>query len=281
MSSCGIIIDDFQREDGDLDVSSKYIQLMQDSLSEDSLYMRAKDTFSVIFNDLQLTEKEKAQLVSEHVASMTTSLSGAAMQTALSWVKEERDGEYTLAKVKAETEIALAQKEKVAEEICQLQKQTELTCAQILATVSGSFRENGRPSSYELDGCTPIALEDEGLKYEQTKLAQATTYQTHADAFRKSGVVTIGPDANDNIVKGRTGDNDGYTYQQSLNAERQRQAYEDSKINHLLNATGVVTGQMMSAEVNPDPEILSYMKDGMEKLLTPNSETPTPFGPTS
>ena len=278
MNSCNTQIDPFLKEDAELDVSSKYKQLMQDTLSSESLYTRAKDTFKVVFDDLQLTEKDKAQLVSEHVASMTTSLSGAAMQTALSWEKEERDGAYTLAKVKAETEVALANSEKIAEEICKMQKETALVCAQITATISGSFRDNGIPTGYEADGCKPTGLDDTGLKYEQTKLAQATTYQTQADAFRKSGVVQIGIDISDNMFKGLSGDTDGYTYQQSLNSERQRQAYEDSKINHLLNAVDVVTGQMMSAEVNPDPEILGYMKDGMQMLLTPNSETPTPFG---
>ena len=278
MSSCNIQIDAVQREDGELDVIDKYTKLMQASLSADSIYMRAKDTFKLQFDDLQLTEKEKAQLVSEHIASMTTSLSGAAMQTALSWEKEERDGAYTLAKVKAETMVALATSEKVAEEICKMQKETALVCAQITATISGSFRDNGIPTGYEADGCKPTGLDDTGLKFEQTKLAQATTYQTQADAFRKSGVVQIGTDISDNIFKGLSGDEDGYTHQQSLNSERQRQAYEDSKINHLLNAVGVVTGQMMSAEVNPDPEILGYMKDGMQMLLSPNPETPLPFG---
>ena len=75
---------------------------MQDSLSEDSIYMRAKDTYAVIFKDLQITEKEKADIIAGSVNSIVASLSSASMQTALSWAKEERDGAYTLAKVKAD-----------------------------------------------------------------------------------------------------------------------------------------------------------------------------------
>ena len=61
-------------------------------------------------------------------------------------------------------------------------------------------------------------------------------------------------------------------------------AYEDSKINHMLNSLGVVTGQMMSAEVDPTNKngtswLLDYMKDGMTKLLTPNKETCSAFDP--
>ncbi len=281
MNSCNIIIDDFISQDATLKVSEKYTQLMQDSLSEDSLYIRAKDTFKVIFDDLQLTEMQKAELVSSHVASMTTQLSSSAMQTALMWTKEERDGAYALAKVKAETEVALAQKELVAEQICQMQKDTELKCAQILATVSGSFRENGIPIGYEADGCRPTGLDDTGLKYHQTKQVEAATYQAFADAYRKSGIVQIGTDIQDNVTKGLSAPIDkitsGYTNQQTLNAERQRQAYEDSKMNHMLNSTGVVTGQMLSAEIAPPDWLIDNMKAGMDNLLQANSETPNPF----
>ena len=282
MSSCNTIIDQYQSVDANLKIIEKYEELMQASLGEQSIYMRAKDTFKVIFDDLQVSEPEKAKIAAEHVMTMTTQLSSSAMSNALSWAKEERDGAYTLAKVKAEVEVALAQKELVAEQICKMQKDTELACAQILATVSGSFRENGIPIGYEADGCRPTGLDDTGLKYHQTQQVKAATYQAFSDAYRKSGVVQIGVDINDSVTKGLSGPTDqitgGYTNQMTLNGERQRQAYEDSKINHMLNAIGVVTGQMMSAEVDPDPAILGYMKEGMRNLLTPNSNTPIPFG---
>ncbi len=249
MSSCNTPIDAFQAEDGSLDVSSRYKQLMQDTLSEDSLYIRAKDTMYANFDKLNLTAEEKAKLVSEHVAMMTSQLSGAAMQTALQWEKEERDGAYTLAKVKAETENAIAQSELIAEQVCQAQKQTELICAQITATVSGTFRENGMPTGYTADGCTPTGLDDTGLKYHQTKQVEAATYQSYADAFRKSGVVKIGADTtNNNMMKGLSGDDDGFTNQQAKNAERQRIGFEDSKRNHAANSAAAMIGQLLSSE---------------------------------
>jgi len=284
MATCTTTIDAFIAEDGTLDVSEKYIQLMQNSISEDSLYMRAKDTFKVVFDDLELTTKEKAQLVSEHVANMTTTLSGVSMQTALQWAKEERDGDFELAKIKAETKVALAQYEKIKSEICLTDTQTNKACADITAIISTSFRENGIPTAYDADGCKPTGLANEGLKYEQTKQVEAATYQIQADAYRKSGVVQIGTDTNDGVLKGLSGGTteitDGYTNQQTLNAERQRQAYEDSKINHMLNSLGVITGQLMSAEVDPTnwTWLLDGMEDGVTKLNTPNSNTPNPFG---
>ena len=268
--SCDIPVDGFQREVGTLDVSAKYIQLMQDSMSEDSLYIRAKDTFKVIFDDLQITEKEKAQIVSEYISTMTTSLSSVAMQTALQWTKEERDGAYTLAKVKADTEVALANAAKTKEEICLVTKQTELQCANILATVSGSYRENGKPTAYAQDGCTPTGLDDTGLKYHQTKQVEAAAYQTFADAFRKSGVVMLGTDEDDQVYKGLSGDvgeiTSGYTRQQTLNAERQRVAYEDAKRNHAVNASATMMGQMYAIDEDADNEVKAIFKNSLEYL---------------
>ena len=248
MSTCNQTIDSYQSEDGKLEVSEKYTQLMQDSISEDSLYMRTKDTFKVIFDELQITESEKAQLVAQNMATMATQLSAAAMQTALAWETSERDGAYSLAKIKADTEVALAQKELVAEQICQAQKDTELKCAQVTATISSSFRENGVPTGYEADGCRPTGLDDTGLKYHQTKQVEGATYQVYADAFRKSGVVQIGTDINDSQIKGLSGDDDGYTNQQSKNAERQRAAYNDSMANHAANSAATMIGQLLSSE---------------------------------
>ncbi len=287
MERCNVTVGTFQREDGTLLVSDKYLQLMRDSISEDSLYIKAKDTFAVIFKDLQVTEIQKAEIVAGYVAQMSTTLSSDAMKTALAWTKEERDGAYTLAKVKAETEKAMADAETAKEQICLAIKQTEYQCAQIEATIATSIRENGRIATYDpTNGCRPLTLYPEGLKYEQTLQVEAATYQIHADAFRKSGVVKVGTDVADNRTKGVSGDTTsivgGYTNQQTLNAERQRIAYEDSKINHMLNSLGVVTGQMMSAEVDPTSDgqtswLLDYMKTGMTNLLTRNSTTNDAF----
>jgi len=282
MNSCGTVVDSYTSADGTLDVSSKYKQLMQDSLSEESLYIRAKETFSVIFEDLQISEKEKAEIVSQHVATMTTSLSAAAMQTALSWEKEERDGAYALAKEKAATELLIAQATKAEEEICLVQAQVKLQCANITATVSGTIRENGAPSAYEADGCTPTGLNNEGLKYAQTKQVEAAMYQTFADAYRKSGVVTLGVDTDDGELKGLSGDigsiTSGFTRQQTLTSERQRIGFEDSKRTHAANSAASMIGQLLSSETlsSNNEQDVDRWRDSVDFLNTSHSTTNQP-----
>jgi len=273
MSSCNTIIDSYQSEDGTLAVSEKYIQLMQDSMSDESLYIRAKDTLAVIFEDIQITEKEKAELVLSYITQFSTSISSVAMQSAISWTKEERDGAYTLAKSKADTELALANFELIKSQICKTDKEAELACAKVTSESAGSIRENGRVSSYGSDGCSVESLRDEGTKYQQEKQIVADTYSRFADAFRKSGVVQIGTDIQDNIVKGLSGDEDGLTQQQQQNHERLRISYEDSKRSHAANSSASMIASMLTAEIAPKEQDVQRWRDALDYLNASHSST--------
>lgn len=275
--ACNTTVGSFQSADGDLEVIEKYNELMQATLGEDSIYTRSKETFKELFDNLQLTEPQKANIVAESIATMTTNLSNSAMQTALGWAKEERDGAYTLAKLKADTEVSLANYEKTKAEICLVEAQTELQCANITATTSASIRDNGTVASYDADGCKVTSLNPNGLKYEQTKQVEAATYQSLADAYRKSGVITIG-DGADGVLKGLSDaypSYSGYTDQQIKNAERQRIAYEDSKVNHAANSISATVGQMLSADVAPDDGLVLKLNNAIDALLSPHSTTAT------
>ena len=174
--------------------------------------------------------------------------------------------------------------------------------------IASSLRENGSVALYDPNnGCKPLILNNEGLKYYQTKQVQADSYRIAADTYRKSGVVDIGgkrvantawvddgqgtdPDINgqprylDEVVMigigGTThkveGELAGYTAQQTANAERQRIAYEDSKVNHAANSSASMIGQMLSAEVAPAEEDVDLWRDAVRLLLQPDSSTPRP-----
>ncbi len=284
MAECDLPNFNFNPVDGSIDVSEYYIKLMQDTLSDDSLYTRAKETLFHQFEDLQLNEKEKASLASQFISGMTTELSKVSMGTALQWAKEERDAAYALAKLKADAETALAQTELVSQQICKMEKEIELVCAQITATLSGTIRENGIPIYEAGSDCKVIGLEDNGLKYYQTKQIEASMYQIQADAFRKSGVVKIDTDT-DGIEKGISGTMSeidglvaGYTAQQTFNAERQRIAYEDSKVNHAANSSASMIGQLLSSETfsSENEQDVDRWRAAIDRLLRPNNTTPNP-----
>ena len=285
MASCTMNIDTFSSVGVELDVIEKYNKLMATTLGEDSLYTRGKETLFHLFEDLQLTEKEKAALVVDFIAQATTQLSQTSMTIALSWLKEEATLPYTLAKTKADIENVHASYVKIQEEICLLQKEDELRCIEIEATGAASIRDNGRVNAYKQDingdTCHPESLENEGLKYFQTKQVEADSYRIFADAYRKSGVVQLGIDAgNDGVYKGLSGTTNnssgeaaGYTAQQSANAERQRIAYEDSKLNHAANSSASMIGQMLSAEVTPYADDVKQWRAAITALLKQHSTT--------
>jgi len=283
MTKCDVTIDQFTREDGALDISSKYIKLMQDTMCEESLYDRAKETLFHQFDDLQLTEKEKAGFVVDFVSKLTTEMSKSSMAVALSWAKEERDGAYNLASIKAQVENAAVTAEKTKEEVCLVQAQVKKVCADIEVTIAGSIRDNGLVTGYDPSNpCKPAHLDDSGLKYHQTKQVEADKYKIYADAYRKSGVVGMGNDPQDGFVKGlsgtthdQAGEIAGYTAQQTANAERQRIAYEDSKRNHAANSSASMIGQLLAAEVfsNENEQDVNRWRSAVDFLNTSHSST--------
>ena len=283
MTKCDVTIDPFTREDGALDISSKYIKLMQDTMCEESLYDRAKETLFHQFDDLQLTEKEKAGFVVDFVSKLTTEMSKSSMAVALSWAKEERDGAYNLASIKAQVENAAVTAEKTKEEVCLVQAQVKKVCADIEVTIAGSIRDNGLVTGYDPSNpCKPAHLDDSGLKYHQTKQVEADKYKIYADAYRKSGVVGMGNDPQDGFVKGlsgtthdQAGEIAGYTAQQTANAERQRIAYEDSKRNHAANSSASMIGQLLAAEVfsNENEQDVNRWRSAVDFLNTSHSST--------
>ena len=282
-NDCSVTIPGFKRENADLDVIKKYEALMCATLGDGSLYARAKDTMFYQFKDLQLTEKEKAGLIAEFMQAVAVDLSKISMSSAVVWAKEERDGGYANALVRAQTAIAAANVVEAEAKICLVDSQISKMCADIEATLATSLRDNGAVDTYKQedgkDSCKPNTLKAEGLKFEQTKQVQAATYQTFADAYRKSGVVKIHLDG-DNFVKGYDGNTHktdgtlaGYTAQQTENAERQRIAYEDSKLNHAANSSAAMIGQMLSAEVQPAKADVQRWREALDGLLVKHSST--------
>jgi len=193
MATCANSIDLAFTDSGSLDVLEKYNSLMQSTLGVDSLYIRAKETLFAQFEQLQLTEEQKAGLLIDFMSKFSIGMSQASMQSALQWAKEERDGIFDLAIKRTTAENNRAQFNKIEQEICNLEKDNELKCVTIEATLAASLRDNGRVAVYDVNNeCKPVLLENEGLKYHQTKQVEADAYRIMADTYRKSGVVEIG-----------------------------------------------------------------------------------------
>lgn len=266
--ACNVVLPQIALGDGTLDIVSKFTTLTQEALGTDSTYMRAKDTFKELLDANKINQDTYAQLAGQFVSQLAVETTKQVLQSAIQWAVQEKEMAYSLAQSKAQTELIMAQREKVAADICLAQKELELKCAQITATIAGSIRDNGRVATSDINNpCVPLTLQPEGTKYTQEQFIESQQYANLADAFRKSGVVAIGTDT-DSVTKGMSGDNTGYTDSQEEFARRQVKSFEDSKRNHAVNAMSQMVGQMLSSEVAPTVEDITRWRTGIDYLLT-------------
>lgn len=272
MATCTTVLPTASLETSSLDVIDKYKLLTAASLDTDSVYMRAKDTFKELLDSAQMDGVEYAQYASQFISQLATATTQSAMNIALQWSQAEKESAYSLALTKANIELAQANRELIKMNICATEKETELKCAQTTATIASSIRDNGRVAAVDpANSCIPLSLQNEGTKYEQAEFTKAKMYTEFADAFRKSGVVTIGT-AGDGVKKGISGDEHGYTNAQESFARRQEISFEDSKRTHAANATSQLIGQLIAAEV---PAAQTYVDQWNSALSYLNTPTPS------
>ena len=271
MATCDpstIALPDAVLQNNELSIVEKLGVLTEQALGSESVYMRAKDTFKELMDGKKISEHEYATLASQFISSLAVQTTQTVMQAALDWAKSEKEMAFSLAQAKANIELTLAQTEKLKYDICNAQKDNELKCAQITATIAGSIRDNGRVATWDANNpCVPLTLQPEGTKYQQELFIESQKYANLADAYRKSGVVQIGSDT-DGVKKGLSGDDLGYTNAQEEFARRQVKSFEDSKRNHAVNAMSQMIGQMLSAEVAPDAADVTRWRNAVDYLIT-------------
>jgi len=74
-----------------LDVASKYDTLIQQSLSGNSAYIRAKETVQELVDSGSLDEAQKAEILSNILGSMVTSITSSSMSAAIQWANTEKE----------------------------------------------------------------------------------------------------------------------------------------------------------------------------------------------
>jgi hypothetical protein len=74
----------------DLDVISKYNEIVGASLGENSFYIRAKETLDELFQDASIDKNMKGQIISKFL-EQNTALAASAMNTALEWTAKMKE----------------------------------------------------------------------------------------------------------------------------------------------------------------------------------------------
>lgn len=162
-------------ETNELDVISKYRELVQESLGGESVYIRMKETLEDLMNNGSLTEAEKGDLISQTLVSMNNSLVSTSMSIALEWSAKEKD--IALKKLELSKQLDI-----LDQEILLKTAQVNGTNADKIRTQAETRRMFGIPTV--VDG-ELTALTDTGKVYADIQL----TDQQTANALATNAVI--------------------------------------------------------------------------------------------
>jgi len=248
----------------DINIIDTYKTLMEASLGEQSAYLRAKETVEDLVSNANLTGREKAEIVSNTIGQIATSITTQAMEMAYKIKVENRDAPYALAKLKADVEsinqqtinaskdydIKAQQVEQAKQEIINSRVHNELLNIESKMKYDLAITNSGIAVA-TAGWKTDVA---KGTKYDMYLLNRANAYgkaySEIASSFRANGNLTVqvtdstleldgfttlSPTVSDPL----TGEGDlgrGHVYQQTRIAKRNVEAFDDNKYQHVINA---------------------------------------------
>ena len=264
---------------GDINVKDIYKELMEASTGQGSAYIRAKETLEVLTNDSNMTEREKADMISQTLIGITNSITTGALDAAIKIATENRDAPYALAKLSADTALVEAQRAKMnkdelltVEQISKLKADRNKTVIDGWYTQAKMITDTGVLPNVST-GTTILADQTPDVNskaVQEIKMAQAKVHDTWAGTFRSNGNVSYALDADGRPTGLATLDSEGIVSAQTAVAKRQYQAFDDNKRQHAVNSSasmlGVLIGSSAFTNASDYSEYLGYWSDSMNYL---------------
>jgi len=252
----------------DLDVINIYKNLMSASMSQDSIYIHAKETMEAFFKDSNMTDPEKATILSGMLTQMVGAVTDTAMSNAVAIAKENRDGPYELTAMREDTLLKQQQRAKLEADTDNAVKEGSLLDARKDEMILKGWMEQASMSKdfgVVLDNLPSLdtvklpdtAVADKGLKWEQMQQTKMSVYATLAKSYRENGVVSWTVDDSTNKINTITDlapGTPGLTKRQEEVAIRQKEAFDDNKVQHAANSSANMIGLLLSAS---DPGALT------------------------
>jgi len=255
-----------------LDVIEKYRELVQASLDGDSIYIRAKETVERLYDNSDMPENKKAEIIANTITSMATNISASSMQFALQWKSQE--AELGLKKEELEYRIDQMKLEaaKTEQEVVSSEANKHLLQAKLI-------REYGN-KTVNANGDV-VLLDDSGLIYEQiratvqdtankallstqivsqTEEVQARTHKLVADTYVNHGLFT-GYTITDTGIAGATKVATGYVTLSDMNkevAKEQAKGYAWNAWSNAASSSAGMIGTLIAAEI-PDLDPTTYL----------------------
>lgn len=250
----------------DLDVVTRYKELIASSLDGDSVYIRTKETLQDLFESGNITDVDKATVISQVMGALNTSVVSAAMQTALQWETQQKTIELQKLEMQYKLELLAQQATQIEYQIAESLADRQLKQAQLRRTFGvATVDTEGNVTSLTNVG-TSYAQEQNTIQDTANKLAlntqigsqteevQARTHKLVADTYVNHGLFT-GYTVTDNGIASATKVNTGYTTLSDLNkqvAKEQAKGYTYNAWASAASAGASMLGTIAAAEV---PEI--------------------------
>ena len=267
----------------DLDVLNRFTSLMQTSLGSESVYIRTKETLEVMFKDYNINGTDKANILSQVLGTLSSSLTTSAMEVALRWTTTEK--ELYLKKLELAKELDILDN-KVRESEALADKMFHDS----IATQANTIRMLGTPTVVDRK---VIYLEDEGKVWQEIEIGKvqeinlgkesllldsrlnesyAAIHKTVADT-----VVNFGPWkyalSEEGITTQPTRTDMGSSFTplsdvQRIIAEEQAKGYTQNAWSNAVTASAGMIGTIVASDGDPDsvPAIMNPFKDALSQL---------------
>jgi|GEM_PF-2617129 len=276
----------------ELDILDKYESLVKSSLGSESIYIRAKETISDLLVKGGLTGADKAKLIGETIAGLSSGLASSCMATALQWESSEKD--FALKKLELEKQLDI-----LTNEIDKTKNEADRLRNADLIQQAESLRNNGAMTVVD---DKVIALNDTGAVYENILLTRekvesenkaqllseaklnetnAVIHKVIADTYVNYGMYS-GYSITDSGVTGITDYTpSGLTTLSGAQleiAKEQAKGYVYNAWSNVASGLGSTIGVALTSETDifsgANAGILTTWKDTIEKL---NATTPASF----
>lgn len=276
--------------ESNLDVVSKYNELLAQTVGENSLYIKTKETLDEYFKDNNMTAVDKANLVSSTLSNITIQCTQAILNAALEWAVQEKtmtlkiaETEYGLGKINQETQNAVTTN-KAAE------VEYDLLQAKMIRDYGVPTKVNGIITALTDSGEAyhKIELLKQQTKNERTKNDQlvaqtkelyARTHQLVADAYINHGVFT-GYTISESGLANVTRTDTGLKTLSEMNVEVGKQQANGYVYNAWANAassSASMLATLISSEsaIDYQPYVTSWKNtvDKLNSLVIPNAAT--------
>ena len=257
----------------EIDVVEKQKALVEEALSPDGVYIRMKENLIDLLDRGEIKGADRAKVIADTVAQMSTSITASAMNAGLEWAYKEKELSFKREELSRTLDLLEKQVAKAEQDSIGAIAQKQMLQAQMI-------RDYGKPV-LDNEG-NVVSLPDEGRIYEtiqnikqdtlnkqdqndqiiaQTDEVYARTHRLVADTYVNHGVYSW-TTLEKNGIAGVTKATTGYTTLSDLQkvvTGEQAKGYAYNAWGNAASASGGMIGTLVAAEIpGLDPD--TYLK---------------------